>query len=221
MLASVSNLDEAITVQDARADIIDLKAPAAGALGALKTDTVREVVSQLNAGTVISATVGDLPMQPEFVQTAVDKMWATGVDYVKVGLFPGGDWLATLAGLKARTTAGARLIGVFFADCNPDTKWFQELAAAGFSGVMLDTRDKRAGSLRQILDRGRLEHFVTVARRYDLLCGLAGSLRSEDIDPLLELGPDYLGFRGALCHHRNRADRLDPEALRSIRNKIC
>ncbi|MGH8548495.1 MAG: (5-formylfuran-3-yl)methyl phosphate synthase [Methylococcales bacterium] len=220
MLASVSNLDEAITVQAAGADIIDLKAPAAGALGALKTDAVEEIVKRLNADTVTSATVGDLPMQPDIVQHAVDKMWATGVDYVKIGLFPGGDWHTSIAALKARTAIGARLIAVFFADCDPDTKWFPELSSAGFSGVMLDTRDKRGGSLRQILNRDRLVHFVTTARQYHFLCGLAGSLRSKDIEPLLKLSPDYLGFRGALCFRRNRVDSLDPEALRSIREKF-
>ncbi|MGH8559069.1 MAG: (5-formylfuran-3-yl)methyl phosphate synthase [Methylococcales bacterium] len=220
MLASVSNLDEAIMVQAAGADIIDLKAPAKGALGALQTDTVEEIVKQLKPATVISATIGDLPMQPEIVQHAVDKMWATGVDYVKIGLFPGGDWISSIAVLKARTSAGARLIAVFFADCDPDTKWFSNLASSGFSGVMLDTRNKRAGSLRQILNRDQLAHFVKRARQYNLLCGLAGSLRSEDIDPLLDLSPDYLGFRGALCIDRNRLGCLDPEAIRSIRDKI-
>ncbi len=220
MLASVSSLDEALTAQAAGADIIDLKAPAAGALGALETDLVEEIVKKLNADTVSSATVGDLPMHPEIVRQAVDKMSATGVDYVKIGLFPGGDWHASIAVLKGRTSNGARLIAVFFADCDPDTQWFPELASAGFSGVMLDTRDKRVGSLRQILKRDKLAYFVTTARQYDFLCGLAGSLQSEDIEPLLELSPDYLGFRGALCIHRNRIDCLDPEALRLIRKKI-
>ncbi len=221
MLASVANLDEAITVQAAGADIIDLKAPAEGALGALKTEAVEAIVKQLKPDTVTSATIGDLPMQPEIIQQAVDKMRATGVDYVKIGLFPGGDWISSIAVLKTQATAGARLIAVFFADCGPDTKWFSELSCAGFSGVMLDTHNKRAGSLRQILSHDQLEHFVTKARQYKILCGLAGSLRSEDIDPLLELSPDYLGFRGALCIRQNRAGYLDPDALRSIRGKIA
>lgn len=221
MLASVANLDEAILVQAAGADIIDLKAPAQGALGALQSEAVEQIVQRLQPNSVISATIGDLPMQPEIIQQAVDQMCATGVDYVKIGLFPGGDWIASIAVLKARTGTGARLIAVFFADCDPDTKWFSNLASAGFSGVMLDTRDKSAGSLRQILSSNQIEHFVTRARQTKLLCGLAGSLRSEDIDPLLELSPDYLGFRGALCIHQNRVERLDLEALRSIREKIA
>lgn len=221
MLASVASLDEAIQVQEAGADIIDLKAPATGALGALKIDEVTEIVNRLDEDAVISATVGDLPMQPELVLTAVNEMWATGVDYVKIGLFPGGDWQASITGLKPVSSSGARLIAVFFGDCDPDTRWFSELASAGFTGVMLDTQNKQSGSLRQIYARERLDEFVSKSRRYGFLCGLAGSLGNEDIAPLLELKPDYLGFRGALCFRQNRVDELDPEAVRRIREKIC
>ena len=220
MLASVSSLDEAIAVQQAGADIIDLKAPAAGALGALEADVVKAIVSGLQGRSLISATVGDLPMHPEIVRPAVEEMSTTCVHYVKIGLFPGGDWINTIAALKSLTSAGARLIGVFFADCSPDIKWFEPIVSAGFAGVMLDTLDKRAGSLRQILSRDALEHFVKSARRRGLICGLAGSLRCEDIEPLLELAPDYLGFRGALCIGRNRTERLDPGAIYSVREKI-
>jgi hypothetical protein len=34
-----------------------------------------------------------------------------------------------------------------------------------------------------------------------LIARLAGKLRFTDIDSLLELRPDYLGFRGALWRH--------------------
>ncbi|MGH8475032.1 MAG: (5-formylfuran-3-yl)methyl phosphate synthase [Methylococcales bacterium] len=221
MLASVANLDEAILVQAAGADIIDLKAPRRGALGALQADAVEAIVQRLGFFSVISATVGDLPMQPEIVQPAVERMGATGVNYVKIGLFPGGDWSSTIRALKAPAMQGTRLIAVFFADCDPDSRWFAELCGAGFAGIMLDTRNKGAGSLRQILSHDRIENFVTRARQFGLLCGLAGSLRYEDIDSLLELSPDYLGFRGALCIDKNRVGRLNPEALRTIRGKIA
>ena len=220
MLASVNCLKEAQQVQEAGADIIDLKAPEAGALGALEINEIREIVNRLDADTVISATVGDLPMQPDIIQSAVSETWGAGVDYVKIGLFPGGDWKASIASLKPQTSAGARLIAVFFGDRDPDTKWFPELASAGFSGVMLDTLDKRSGSLRQFFSQDKLGHFISEARHFGFLCGLAGSLRSDDIGSLLELGPDYLGFRGALCLRQNRVGELDPEALRAIREKI-
>ena len=90
MLASVNSLAEAQLVERYKVDIIDLKEPAGGALGALPTAAVKQIVSGLQPSTLISATIGDLPMQPELVTAAVAAMAATGVDYVKIGFFPGG-----------------------------------------------------------------------------------------------------------------------------------
>ncbi|MGH8719286.1 MAG: (5-formylfuran-3-yl)methyl phosphate synthase, partial [Burkholderiales bacterium] len=44
-----------------------------------------------------------------------------------------------------------------------------------------------------------LARFISRAKSLGLMTGLAGSLKVEDVPSLLELGPDYLGFRSALC----------------------
>ena len=56
MLASVENLAEALLVLEAGADIIDLKSPSAGALGALPLTTVREIVQVLAGRRPVSAS---------------------------------------------------------------------------------------------------------------------------------------------------------------------
>lgn len=215
MLGSVANLAEARLVADGGADIIDLKNPREGALGALPTLVVREIVNTLNGAAPVSATIGDLPMQPEIIIPAVDAMAATGVDYVKLGFFPGGDWPAVLAGLRPMTARGVRLVAVLFADQPVELTWLAALADTGFAGAMLDTADKRKGSLTRLRDMAFLGSFVDTARWHHLLCGLAGSLRIDDVAPLAALGPDYLGFRGALCGGR-RTDELDISAVQSI-----
>ena len=96
MLASVNSLEEALLALSANVDIIDLKQPALGALGALETDLVKAIVNEINGRCPVSATIGDLPMQPEIVYQAVKAMAETGVDYVKIGFFPGGDWQGTI-----------------------------------------------------------------------------------------------------------------------------
>jgi hypothetical protein len=37
---------------------------------------------------------------------------------------------------------------------------------------------------------------------------------------LLELGPDYLGFRGALCEGSLREERLEPRRLLAVREAL-
>jgi uncharacterized protein (UPF0264 family) len=220
LLASVVSLEEARLVFEGGANVIDLKNPAQGALGALPLATVREVVAELGGTRPLSATAGDLPMAPEIVREAVTALAATGVDYVKIGFFPGGDRHGVLEALAEPAQAGMRLIAVLFADDGPSLEWIEPIARAGFAGVMLDTRDKTKGSLRDFLADEALRAFTAVARTQGLLCGLAGSLREADIAPLLVLQPDYLGFRGALCASHRRSDALDTGALARVRRRI-
>jgi len=217
MLASVENLAEALCVLEAGADIIDLKAPAAGALGALPVDRVAAIVAALDGRRPASATVGDLPMRPQTVRPAVEAMAATGVDYVKIGFFPGGDWDATVDALAKVAARGVRLVAVLFGDQSLKLSYVEALSAAGFRGVMLDTQNKRGGSLTQVCALEDLRDFVAEAKAHGLLCGLAGSLREADIPLLLSLRPDYLGFRGALCWQHARTGALDASAVRTIR----
>jgi uncharacterized protein (UPF0264 family) len=219
MLASVNSLEETRQALAAHVDIIDLKQPALGALGALDRAVVKNIVALVNRRRPVSATVGDLPMQPELVFDAVKMMAATGVDYIKIGFFPNGDSLATIQKL-AELTADHALIAVLFADAQPDFSVLSALKNAGFKGVMLDTMDKKRGSLTRLMSAEALGGFVRQARTRQLLCGLAGSLRLEDIGGLLAHQPDYLGFRGALCHAHNRTRELDADAMAAIRQTI-
>ncbi|MGR9116415.1 MAG: (5-formylfuran-3-yl)methyl phosphate synthase [Gammaproteobacteria bacterium] len=219
MLASVSNLNEALQVLPFDADIIDLKQPSRGALGALDPEEVSSIVTAIDGQCMISATIGDLPMRPEVVTQAVQGMGKTGVDYIKVGVFPGDDWAGTLTALGDLAVNGLSLIAVLFADTQPDFKILPSLKSAGFKGVMIDTMDKQKGSLTQIMASSDIKAFVDSAARHKLICGLAGSLRREDIPHLITYQPDYLGFRGALCQHHNRTARLDDQAIKTI--KTC
>ena len=219
MLASVNSVAEALLVLDAQADIIDLKQPASGALGALNTELVLEIVEKIAGRCPVSATVGDLPMQPELIFNAVQAMAKTGVDYIKIGFFPDGDSFAVAEKLSelAKTYS---LIAVLFADTQPDFALIPALKTAGFKGVMLDTMNKQQGSLTQVMSLSDIEQFVNLARTQALLCGLAGSLKLADIDTLLPLQADYLGFRGALCVGQHRTGQLHPAAIAQIKQAI-
>ncbi len=220
MLASVNSLEEAIIALESKVDIIDLKQPAHGALGALDTETISQIVAHINHRCPISATIGDVPMQADGVMDAVTKIATTQVDFIKIGFFPGDAWEATINKLATLPQQGLKLIAVLFADQQPDFQILEVLSTAGFAGVMLDTMDKSHGSLTQIMPEPVIKEFVEKAKRQQMLCGLAGSLRKKDIPQLLTLQPDYLGFRGALCQQHNRTSKLDKQALQSIHSAI-
>ncbi|MCF7970515.1 MAG: (5-formylfuran-3-yl)methyl phosphate synthase [Methylococcaceae bacterium] len=217
MLASVNSLEEALIAQQAKVDIIDLKQPARGALGALDIVDIKAIVTALEPTSLISATVGDLPMQVELIFNAVEKMAETGVDYIKIGFFPDSDWAPIIQQLQILTQRGLKLIAVLFADQQPDLNSISLFSAAGFNGVMLDTMDKTKGSLTHVMPLETIQDFVKSAQQQQLLCGLAGSLREDDIATLLPLHADYLGFRGALCVNHQRTAELDSESLLQIK----
>jgi (5-formylfuran-3-yl)methyl phosphate synthase len=218
-LASVVGPEEAELALNHGADVIDLKDPGGGALGAAPIDAVRATVDSVGGRRPVSAVTGDLPMQPDIVIAAVERVAATGVDYVKVGLFPEHgreDCIRALAAL-ARTT---KIVGVMFADRGADNALLALMAASGFAGAMLDTAGKGAGRLLQHADITALNDFVAACRAHGLLAGLAGSLETPDIPRLLLLKPDYLGFRRALCAGQERTGRIDAEAVGIVRGLI-
>jgi uncharacterized protein (UPF0264 family) len=218
-LASVISAAEAEVVLSAGADIIDLKDPYSGALGALPAPVIREAVRAVAGRCTVSATAGDLPMQPRLVADTVARIAELGVGIVKVGLFVGGDPLACIAALAKEAARGTRIVAVLFADQAPDFAVIDRLHEAGFAGAMLDTADKGAGGLRRHLGDTVLGEFVERVSRSGMLSGLAGSLGLADIEPLARHAPDYLGFRGALCKD-GRTSLLDAARVRAVRAAI-
>ncbi|MEJ2687575.1 MAG: (5-formylfuran-3-yl)methyl phosphate synthase [Gammaproteobacteria bacterium] len=219
LLASVNNPAEARIALDAGVDVIDLKNPTAGALGAVADPVAREIVAQVAGRVPVSATIGDLPLAHAGVVRAVRNKAATGVDYVKVGLFGEGA-AGALSALQPLAEDGVQLVAVLFADRGIDLTLLHALAKAGFTGAMVDTAGKHAGCLRRHADQELLRGFVDLCREMGLLSGLAGSLDITDIAPLLELTPDLLGFRGALCRRGQRTDVLDWQAIAAVRKRI-
>ena len=220
MLASVRTLDEALFALEAGTDFIDLKEPSHGALGALDHAAVRVCVQAIGRRRPVSATIGDIvSMDPREMTAAVERMAVTGVDYIKIGFFvhPRTFDCAKALSALARET---RLVAVMFADEPYDLELIDALAEAAFAGAMLDTAHKTGKTLRDWREDRELRKFVNRAKDQGLLTGLAGSLRKDDIAPLLTIEPDYLGFRGALCSRSKRNQNLDAEAFASIRSAI-
>jgi dihydroneopterin aldolase len=218
-LASVTGADEAEIALAHGADIIDLKDAGKGGLAPLPADVVHAAVAAVAGRRPVSAVAGESGMDPDALASSVREMARTGVDYVKIGVYPGPQQKACVRAL-ADVVRQTKLVAVLFADQQPDFTLLPLLAECGFAGAMLDTDRKGAGRLLDHTDVAVLHKFVELCGRHDLLCGLAGSLEAPDVPRLLSLAPDILGFRGALCGGHDRARRLDPHAVNLIRELI-
>ena len=217
-LASVQSLDEAKALEHLLPDILDLKNPSEGALGALSVDTVADVVRWVTGRCETSATTGDLPMQASIIVDAAMEMAATDVDYVKVGLFQSETLMTCLEELSHHLPKiGKPVIAVIFADETQDLTLIPAIKKAGFRGVMVDTASKDGQGLLAHWSLNHCRQFVGAGRAANLLCGLAGALRVGDIDTLKTLNAHYLGFRSALCDAHLRTDQLNPALVREIK----
>ena len=226
ILVSVRNVAEAMLVADEGADFIDLKDPAAGALGGLPPALIADIVRTLRArpgfAGRISATVGDWPADAvDSILERVRAVAATGVDDVKVGIEPGPHAPRLIEALAREK---ANVVPVLIADCGIDHGGLNAALAprapgalhAAFGAVMLDTQDKRGGSLLQRVPHDALRRFVATVQAAGAWAGLAGALRIDDVPAVISISPDFAGFRSAVCAG-DRAQAIDRQRLRALR----
>jgi uncharacterized protein (UPF0264 family) len=200
MLVSMRSVDEALLAAQGGADFIDLKEPRDGALGGLPVATIAAVVRALRERQIdlpVSATIGDLPMHAlADILAQVEAVGACGVDYVKVGIERVPQAYTVLDVLAA---CGRPIVPVFIADHGIDPALTAHACTLGFPGVMVDTADKRAGSLFDAVPLADLQVFVAQVRGAGQMAGLAGALRLTHLPLVLSLAPDFAGFRSAVC----------------------
>ena len=213
MLVSVRSVSEALLAAHGGADFIDLKETREGALGGLPVETISAVVRVLRerrSGLPVSATIGDLGMSElGEILARVDAVAACGVDYVKVGIERAPKASAVL---KALAATGHAVVPVFIADRGLDPDCVDQACRLKFPALMVDTADKRAGSLFDVMADADLRRFVAQVRASGALAGLAGALRRSQLAGLQELDPDFAGFRSAVCNG-DRSGALDPLRL--------
>lgn len=223
-LVSVRNLAEAELAAQARVGFIDLKEPNDGALGGLAVADIAKIVRQLRRvapGVPISATIGDWPAHAlADIRERVRQVAACGVDHVKVGIDPatasGPEALMALVDELGRLDReGLPLVPVLIADRGVEPALLQHLCAQRFFAVMLDTADKRGGSLLQRLGAVELAGLIAQVRAHGSLIGLAGALQFGDLPALRRLAPDFAGFRSAVCVG-DRREGLDARLLAQL-----
>jgi len=233
-LASVRSVEEALLADVLGAELIDLKEPAHGALGAVAATDQRRIVSALEEGgkrrPPVSATVGDLPFEPDLLADAIRRTAATGVDIVKFGVYASGmaarKGFADLDLCLDHDPPPVALVALLLVDRMANIDEALALARAamrvtGVKGVMLDTAEKGAAAraLPDIFSHAELSNFVAGVHACEGFAGFAGSLRIEHVEALVATGADILGFRGALCHG-TRAGMLDAHAVENVFDRL-
>ena len=226
---SVVDAAEARAAAAAGADIVDVKNPAEGSLGAPSPATIEAVRAAVPARLPVSAAIGDMPNLPGTAALAALGAARSGAAFVKVGLWGVANEAEAVALLRAVREAiagvpGAEVVAGAYADARrvAPAPLAPELLprvarAAGIKVCLLDTAIKDGRGLLDWLSPDELTSFVDDARAGGLEVALAGALRAEDLPVVCATGADIVGVRSAACAGGRRTGSLDPARVRALR----
>lgn len=215
LLISPKNQKEAKEAVAGGADIIDVKNPLEGALGANFPWVIREIKAVCPRNVEVSCTIGEAPDTPASVSLAALGAASLGVDYIKVGL--GGiktpkqavNLLQSVRRAAKEANPNVRIVAAGYADAQrigavAPMQIPQIAHDAKVDVAMLDTAVKNGKTLLDHLTQAELKKFVESAHGFGLQAALAGSLRAQDLPVVFGLGADVAGLRGAACTGSDR-----------------
>jgi uncharacterized protein (UPF0264 family) len=218
LMISVVSAVEAREAMLGGAEILDVKNPSEGSLGAQFPRVIQEIKGLVAKGIAISAAIGDMPNLPGTAALAALGAAACGADYIKVGLHgPRSEEEALILLREVRLAVvdyHTSVIAAAYADfqragtLNPDCL-SRVAASAGISGCLLDTAIKDTHNLFDFLNPQTLHRLAEQAHDAGLLFGLAGALREQDLPIALDLGADVVGLRTAACRDYRRNGPLE------------
>jgi len=232
LLISVVNEEEAKSAFGGGADIVDVKNPLEGALGANFPRVIRRVRQCTPPMLPVSVAIGDAPDKPGATALAALGAAVCGVQYVKVGLYGTKKPRQAVFLLKEVCRAvrehddGIRIIAAAYADAHkigalPAPALPSVTNEAGADGCMLDTAVKGEGSLFSHLGDDELRDFVQSCHKAGLICALAGSLGEADIPRVSEINPDIIGFRTAACLGDRIQGSVELQQVERLKNLIA
>ncbi len=204
------NIVEARAALAGGADILDVKNPKEGSLGANFPWAIREVDDLAGGRVPVSATIGDLDYKPGTASLAALGAAVSGADYIKAGLL----------GVKTRSQAEEMLEGIVKAVKDFDSG--KKVVAAGYSDyaragcvspmllpaaaakagadlVMVDTAIKDGRSTFEFMSEQDLLEFIRLGHDSGLEVALAGTIGFDHLELLKRLNPDIIGVRGIVC----------------------
>ena len=231
LLISVAHCKEINAAVEGGADIIDIKNPAEGALGANFPHVIKAIKAKTPQDIPVSAAIGDVPNLPGMISLAALGAASCGVQYVKVGLYGVQNKPDAVVLLKsvARAVrdfdATVQLIATAYADAHrfnalPPMDLPDVAVSAGIDGCLIDTAIKGEGTLLTNLSEDQILTFTCQCRQNGLISALAGSLQQSDIEAVCTLGADIIGVRTAACRGDRVNGVVDASKVRHLKEQI-
>ncbi len=221
LLISPINTQEAREAINGGADIIDVKNPKEGSLGANFPWVIKKI-----------REITPKNMQVRTVSLAAAGAVVSGADYIKVGLYGTKNYSEALEVMenvvKTANMYNSDVIVVAsgYADAHRvgaiDPMEIPKVAAdSGSDLAMVDTAVKDGKTLFDFMDPETISQFTEQAHDYGLKSALAGSVTQDQLSLLAELGCDVAGIRGAACIGGDRnSGSIHHEAVARLKQMV-
>lgn len=232
LLISPINTDEALESIEGGADIVDVKNPKEGSLGANFPWVIKNIRKITPDGMHVSATLGDVPYKPGTVSLAAAGAVVSGADYIKVGLYGTKNYDEALEVMENVVKSvkefdeNALIVASGYADAHRvgavDPMEIPGVAAdAGADLAMVDTAVKDGKTLFDFMDVDKLQEFNDTIHDHGLKSALAGSVKKDQLRLLYDIGCDVVGIRGAACTGGDRNNgSIHRSAVKELKDLI-
>lgn len=222
LLVSVCTVEEAEAALSGGADIIDIKDPTQGSLGAASLDEIWRIFELVDGRAPVSAALGELLEPLPFNVRDLPPL-----SFAKVGLAGcrhTPDWKNQLSRMWQALPAGIERVGVVYVD-------WEEAAAVtaeevftccvefGVRYLLFDTKNK-SDCLTHIVDSQQSQQWQRVALQRHWSLVVAGSLTERDFSCITNLWqPAYVGVRGAACP-QGRTSKVSQTRVASLKHAL-
>jgi uncharacterized protein (UPF0264 family) len=221
---SVRNAAEAGAALAGGADLIDVKEPKRGPLGAADARTLAAVVAAVAGRRPVSAALGELR----------ESFWKgppalPGLAYVKWGLAgfrrhvaPLWQWELTCAVRRlAEVHPSCRAVAVAYADWEralapPPDEVLALAAELRLGAFLLDTWGKDGTTLLDWLQAAEVGRLCERGRSAGLPVAVGGALGPAQLAALAAARPDWFAVRGAACRNGDRSARVEAGRVRQL-----
>jgi len=229
LLVSVRSVAEAGEAAAGGAAIIDVKEPARGPLGRADADVTAAIAARVAGRAAWTVACGELadggPSIAAHIAALAGHLAGAGLPFpaaVKAG--PAGlsvdQWRPAYERLAGLLANRGELVAVAYADWQaaaaPDpTQLIAAAADAGASTILIDTFDKSAGGLLEVVGGEVIGEWMAAARAGGLGVALAGRLGRSDLPAIAAMGARIVGVRSAVCKggRMGRVDRRNVSEL--------
>jgi len=230
LLISPINTEEAIAASNGGADIIDVKNPKEGSLGANFPWMIRSVKDAIGSRQPISATIGDFNYKPGTASLAALGAASSGADYVKVGLYDiqteeqALDMLTNIVRSVKDYDPSKKVVASGYSDYERINSISPMLlpaigAKAGVDVVMVDTGIKDGRTTFEFMSEDELVEFVNLAHEFGHDSAIAGALKFEDLPMIKRIQPDIIGIRGMVCGG-DRSTTIKEELVEKLKSEM-